>query len=37
MILFAFTPVHPANRKPSFVKKVWRAIVAIFDFITDFG
>jgi hypothetical protein len=37
MILFAFTPTHPANRKPSLLKKIWRALVAVFDFITHFG
>ena len=37
MILFAFTPIDPAKRKPPLLKRVWRAIVAVFDFITGFG
>jgi hypothetical protein len=35
--MMTFTPLHPANRKPSRLKRVWRAIVAVFDFITGFG
>ena len=37
MILFAFTSLHPANRKPTLWKRVWRKIVAVWDFITGVG
>lgn len=36
-----FLVLHTIKRskegKPTFLKKVWRGIVAVFDFITNFG
>ena len=38
MILFAFTPIDKVGEKPpTLLKRVWRAIVAVWDFITHFG
>ena len=43
MILFVFTPgdpftpIDPVKRKPTLLKRVWRKIVAVWDFITGFG
>jgi hypothetical protein len=35
--MMTFTHIDPAKRKPTLLKRIWRAIVTVFDFITGFG
>lgn len=37
-LFFAFrSSRRPSEEKPSFIRRLWRGVVAVWDFITNFG